>query len=73
MLTRSIKLVLAVDEQAEDSEKVILPANCLVLFNGQKCQLRVNPESGVLVAYPVKGKSGVAVIDRTDRRSDDSM
>ena len=44
------------DVDGEDGNKVVLPANCLVILNGQKCQLKVNPESGVLVAYPVKGE-----------------
>lgn len=50
--------VIATDEPdtGDKSKRVVLPANCLVILNGQKCQLRINPDSGVLVAYPVKGK-----------------
>lgn len=42
-------------ETTTNQQQVILPTNCLVILNGQKCQLRINPSTGALVACPVKG------------------
>jgi len=37
-----------------ESKKVILPENCVVIINGQKCRLKVSPGSDVLMAYPIE-------------------
>ena len=42
--------------ETDKSKRVILqPTNCVVILNGQKCQLKINPDTGVLMAYPIKG------------------
>ncbi|XP_067951058.1 zinc finger protein 652-B-like [Watersipora subatra] len=43
--------------RAKPKKVLLQPANCVVIINGQKCQLKINPDTGVLMAYPVKGNA----------------